>query len=200
VLKGNDFWARVRATEALGKIGPGAEDAVPELLERIADTSGMGYSKSVGSALARIGEPAVPGLVHRSENNAGEPGILAALALSVVDPGNTRALPRTVETLRDERDVVRELAVLALRLRRPLPAESVAALLGVLNRPFESGGVRREVLATLGVLIPQSPDALRALIRATQDEDEWVALAAVRALGEAEPTTRSTRRNWTARV
>jgi len=122
------------------------------------------------------------------------------LALSVVDPGNTRALPRTVETLRDERDVVRELAVLALRLRRPLPAESVAALLGVLNRPFESGGVRREVLATLGVLIPQSPDALRALIRATQDEDEWVALAAVRALGEAEPTTRSTRRNWTARV
>lgn len=254
VLKGKELWARVRAMQALGKVGPAAEEAVPELLEAIGDPSWMGYSESVGSALARIGEPAVPGsmgllavpekrravlavfhqmgpaavracprvvdllndsdaevrrmacrclmtmgthaisvqpgLVHHSEGSSGEPDILAALALSVVDPSNARALGRTVEALRDERDAIREMAVLALRLRRPLPVETVPALLGVLNGPFESGGVRREVLATLGIMIPHSTDALGALIRATRDDDEWVALAAVRALGEAGPLAR----------
>jgi HEAT repeat protein len=254
VLKGKELWARVRAMEALGKVGPAAEEAVPELLEMIGDASWSGYSESVGLALARIGEPAVPGLmgllavpekrravlgvlhqmapaggracprvadllsdpdaevrrmacrclmamgthaisvqpglVHRSEGSSGEPGILAALALSVVDPSNARALARTVEALRDERDAIREMAVLALRLRRPLPVETVSDLLGVLNGPFESGGVRREVLETLGVMIPRSPDALGALIRATREDDEWVALAAVRALGEAGPSAR----------
>jgi HEAT repeat protein len=254
VLKGKELWARVRAMEALGKVGPAAEEAVPELLEAIGDPSWMGYSESVGSALARIGQPAVPGLmgllavpekrrvalgilqgmgpvaersspilvhllsdsdaevrrmacrclmamgtnaisvqpglVHRSEGVSGEPGILAALALSVVEPSHARALARTVEALRDERDAIREMAVLALRLRRPFPVETVPELLGVLNGPFESGGVRREVLVSLKVMIPHSPDALRALIRATQDDDEWVALAAVRALGEAGPSAR----------
>lgn len=254
VLKGKELWARVRAMQALGKLGPAAEEAVPELLKQIEDSSGTRNPESVGSALASIGEPAVPGLmgllaipgtrrvvlgilrpmgakaeraspllvyllsdsdaeirrmacrclmamgthaitvqpglVRHSEGSSGEPGILAALALSVVDPSHARALARTVEALSDERDATREMAVLALRLRRPLPVETVPDLLGVLDGPFESGAVRREVLETLGIMIPRSPDALGALIRATRNDDEWVALAAVRALGEAGPSAR----------
>lgn len=254
LLKGDDLWLRVRAAESLGKTKSGAEAAVPVLIAAMGDPSWRGYSGAVESALARIGRPAVAGLVElltdaskrnralwalqgmgaegavaaphlvrllseaeaetrRSacrclmglETNAisvrlalgrlaeaidGEPSILANLARAVIDPGDVPAWNATVLALEDERDGIRELAAVALRQRGPMAGEAVSALVAALHGPFEAQVVRREIVGTLGVLAPESPVALRELMTTVQDEDEWVALAAVRALGEAGPPAR----------
>lgn len=253
-LGGESLATRLAALEALGSCGSEAEEAVEALVSGLDDPSWRGYSDSVAQALARIGRPAVPGLVRTLEvgpkraaalwalytmgpasapagaalvplledrepatrhmacrcliqmgtngvvwsealeriasGAVGEPGRLAALALSVTDPTRSRGREGALRGLEDESDGVRALAAEVLGKMRPRRAEGVPALVAALRHPYESADVRRSIVEALGQLAPVSGDATRALVETLRDKDEWVAMAAVRALGEAGEASR----------
>jgi hypothetical protein len=101
--------------EALGKMGPAAEDAVDTLLEYVDTDSDPGLQKVTFKALGEIGsEEATQALADKlvMDNDTVRP--YAARALGLL--GDTRAVDPLVETLEtDEVDTVRASAAWALR-------------------------------------------------------------------------------------
>ena len=112
--RGDVRWVVARV---LGRIGPAASDAVPALIDALADTSPFIRSEVVES-LGKIGSPAaVPALIAAVSDETETVRSLAAGALGKIGPWASDATPALRAVLNDlgEDDGVRLAAQVALR-------------------------------------------------------------------------------------
>ena len=89
----------VRACAAYGLGEARAVEAIPQLVNRLADPSAF-VSRIVADSLARIGTPAVPALIAALESNETLIRIGAARALSIIQAH--QAIPALCKALNDE--------------------------------------------------------------------------------------------------
>lgn len=126
---GDPSW-RVRAA-AVERLASAADPAplLAPLLDRLAGGRGIGEREGAAAALARIGAPAVAGLVERLE--AESPELRQASAGVLGEIGDRRALPALTARLSDADPNVRAAAADALgRIGGP---EAIAALLAAVD-------------------------------------------------------------------
>jgi HEAT repeat protein len=146
---GDEEEVRAQAVEALGRVGPAAQAATPELVRALKDPQAR-VREEAAEALARLG--------------VGNEEAMLALALALQDP-NTQVQSEAGEALlrmqiQDVTPFLRQLkskkprsrvaAVLALRILRPQGDEVLIALRAA--QKDEDEGVRAATTATLALL------------------------------------------------
>jgi hypothetical protein len=129
------------AADALGKIGPDAAPAIPDLVAVIKSERGKGktsetggegpstYSWLAGKALAEIGSASIHELVSLLEHEDRFVRMTAALALGTMGPQARTAVPALNQTLNDPDETVRRYSRVALNrigCRPTAPQDSLA--------------------------------------------------------------------------
>jgi HEAT repeat protein len=167
---------RHRAAVALGDLGdPAALDA---LLGALAGPDEEGVRWCAAEGLARIGEPAVPGLVALADH--ADPDVRWKAIVALGDIGDPCAAPALRSRLADQDRFVRSRAVSALvRLGTPC----LPLMLDALADPDIR--VRQGAAAVLGQV--GDPAAVDGLLRALHDPAESVRRAAAVALLRINP-------------
>lgn len=133
---------RTAAVERLAAPGDPAA-VVPPLLDRLVGPGGIGEREAAGAALARIGAPAVPGLVERLGSEEAELRQAAAGVLGEIR--DRRALAALTARLSDPEPNVRGAAADALG--RTGGPEAVATLLAAVDS--DDAGLRGAALQAL---------------------------------------------------
>jgi len=126
-IESPDAEKRIIAAQALGKIGPAAEAAVPSLIKALADEAWRVRS-SVARALGEIGpaaKAAVPSLINALADENRDVRGFAAAALVGIGPA---AVPSLINALADEDENVRSSAALALGLIGPAAKAAIPTL------------------------------------------------------------------------
>ena len=173
-MKDSDPDVQSQAVDALNLIGPKAEEAVPALIDALKlharKQRGASFivSSDAGSALASIGEPAVPALIETLKDEHVLVRFEAASALGTMYRRRMLGETRT-------------------RVIGPAAKQAVAALIDALKDdssvPKEYLGlVPQHAAKALGQIGPDATDAVPALIEATKDENEFVRQQAAEAL------------------
>jgi HEAT repeat protein len=156
-LKDANPGTRAAAADALRRLGPDAEEALPEIQQVLQDRAADRATRvQCALAVGRIGAPdALPAL----------PGLKEVLA-------DTRAPAE-----------VRKAAAEALGQLGKDAAPAASALGQALTAPGTDLSVRRESAAALDAIGPEGRAALPALIQALKDEDKFVRCHSMRAIG-----------------
>ena len=98
-LKDKNYDVRWSTAWALGKIGPAAKDAIPDLIAALGDDNS--HVRIISSeSLGRIGHDAVPYLIRALGNDDVNVRHGAAIALGNIGPAAKWAIP-TLEKMRD---------------------------------------------------------------------------------------------------
>lgn len=149
------------AVTTLGRIGPEAEDAVPDLVALLRDTQG-GLQDEATDALASIGAPAIAAL-GQALKQRDDPALrkLAILALARV---GKPAVPLLAGVLSDPDASVRLQAVTALGRIGPDAVEAV-----ILAFKDDDAEVRQEAARVLGSMDKNDKGVVPALIKAMRD-------------------------------
>ncbi len=212
---------RAWAAYQLAKLGRGAAPAVPYLLELLNDDTPVLLSRYIGSGfrsssdttpaeeasrtLAKIGEPAVNGLVLALKSESENVRRLAAKSLGQI--GNTQSIAILIDLLTDESRKVQATAAIALgNYRHPIASQKITeAFLSVTPQarvhlvyalshindiiavPFlieqlaqQTPDVRAAIVLALGKL--RDARAIDSLLISVKDEDEIVRANAAYAL------------------
>ncbi len=103
---------RACAIHALGLSGERATDAVPVLVQRLADTS-MYVSRLAADALARIGSAATPALISLLRD--GTPPVRGRAARALAQIADPKSIPALIAALDDESPIVEHYADIALQ-------------------------------------------------------------------------------------
>jgi HEAT repeat protein len=190
-LTHRDWQKRQAAAEALGRGGPGDDDAIAALVLALADVH-EAVRKAAGEALARIDADwprhplaagAVGGLIRVLGGRSSEAARHAAAVLARL---GTVAVPALAEALADEdRDTRQVAAARALARLGPDAAGAVAALDRALRS--EHTHVRQATAEALAEVGPAAESAVPALAEALADWSPAVRLAAAAALGRVGP-------------
>jgi HEAT repeat protein/mono/diheme cytochrome c family protein len=169
---------RMYSIEALGEIGPGANAAVPALIEVFAREDDNLAGRAAW-ALAGIGVLSMPALLQALENPDPRTRAHASHALGLVgaDPG--RVVPPLIGMLGDDDNLVRERAATALV---ELGADAVPYL-GQALTGDPNWHVRGFAALTLGRMTPPRASAVPLLISALDDENATVRQLACWSLG-----------------
>lgn len=142
LLQSEDFQVAAGAAQTLGKIGPAAKDAIPELVGLLRDNNNQGLAavealgeigqpalaalrealrgrnptvrSGASRALAHMGKSAVPELMAALQEDDDSIRQLAASALSQIGPAAKAAVPRLTEMLQDDNATIREYAAFSL--------------------------------------------------------------------------------------
>ncbi len=203
---------------ALGKIGPGATEAVPALAEKLQDEDATillnvivaltkigpaaeaAISVLIGNlefrrgtwdaadALSQIGPSAAPALVELIRRSDGL-SVREAAASSLSRIGSG-AVPVLIEALKDERRDVRYYAVEILGTIGPSANAAVPALVEELRS--ETRAVRLNVMSALGSIGSEAKAAIPSLREAEHDEDRVIRDYAQRALRSIDPSDAET--------
>jgi HEAT repeat protein/lysophospholipase L1-like esterase len=177
------------AAETLGRLGPDARAAVPELIAAVPDARSDVRWRAIW-ALGRIGSasaPAVPAL--RAVLPDPDVGWRAAEALGGIGPAAVEAVPDLVTRLADSSSNMRWRSAEALG--RIGGRDATGALVGAVGDSAEN--VRLAAIEGLVELSAARPVAEPAFLRALADGDSRVRLHAVRGLrrlGTPSPTAR----------
>lgn len=176
--------------------GLDAAPAVPQLI-RLLDAQDVGTRNDAARLLEAIGRdaaPAVPKLIEKLaepeprrravEMPVTDVGLSAAVALGAIGDD---ALEPLVDSLRDQRPRVRELAAFALGEMGPDAREAVPSLVDRLDDVEKS--VRVEAAWALGTIGSDAGDSIAALVQTLTDEDDFVRAKAAEALGSIRPTS-----------
>ncbi|NLS92757.1 MAG: HEAT repeat domain-containing protein [Planctomycetaceae bacterium] len=163
LLDASDESTRDDAAELLGAIGKDAAPAVPKLIEKLAEPEPHRFAVEVPVT---------------------DVGLSAAVALGAIGED---ALEPLVDSLRDQRPRVRELAAFALGKMGPDAREAVASLVDRLDDV--EAPVRREATCSLGKIGSDAGDSVAALVQTLTDEDDFVRATAAEALGFIRPTS-----------
>ncbi len=199
-LKQPEPEARIEALQAIEKLGPQAEEAVPALV----DTLGHGEANvraAAAEALGAIGpaaEPAIPalikaladpGYVWREEDGVPKPVPVWALASSALGRIGPAALPELIATLGNEAPQMCAGAAGAIHDIGPEAKEAVGPLLEMLakDEPFTR---RAAIYAFMGIG-PEAKAAVPALTEALTHEDFHTQYWACRALRDIGPEAKS---------
>jgi len=181
-LKIPDNDVRVNAVWALGKIGPQARAAIPELMEALVDNDWK-VRFPAAWALGRIGPDAVetiPSLIHALGDRKVDVRREAVQALGWIGPQTNEVVPALIGSLEDPDADIRYKAALMLGGFGSTAKEAVPALIDALDDPDEL--VRRFVPQALGEIGSDAKDAIPALILGFRDEE--VSTYAPSALGK----------------
>jgi HEAT repeat protein len=205
-LKSKDPKERAAAAKALGRAGPQAEGALPDLAEALGDLDGT-VRRHAFAALMKIGkgpDAAVEGLLKalRSKDReirrdaAGKLGVLGpragkaapALGALLADP-ETRpqalgalvrvgkpAVPVLVQALKSKVEPIRRSAAQALGQMGDKATEAIGPLIAL----FEDPPTYRDVVVALGKI---GKPAVPALVKALESGEEEVRRGAATALG-----------------
>ncbi len=179
---------RRAAAEAVGKLGPDAEAAVPALIEALAVTkmSPDGDTRrAVVNALGRIGPgasaavPALMGCLAAGGANA------AVEALGRIGPAAVQATPELIRakapSYENEQDLIRAFVRIG---EGTLPG--VIHILKAKETSFRPRAI--EIVAAFG---PAARDAVPALIEILSEDDSNLRQSVVRALGHIGPEARA---------
>jgi HEAT repeat protein len=176
LLIGSDTEQRERAAEALAKLGPAAEPAIPALRQNLADDFPYVRIRSA-EALSQIGLAAIPAFIDALKNNNNEVRLVAVQALSRLGAESKPAIPALVTVLGDKEASIRDHAANALE---SCGAEASPALMQALGEPnFKN---RAGLVRVLGAIDGTPPHLPAQLIPFLSDSDADLRLAAIRAL------------------
>lgn len=178
---------RVPAVQVLTRIGPGAQAAVPALIEAM-KSDNEEFRRDVHLALAAIGPaaaPAVPALtavLSDEKSEAVQPS--AAFALGRIGPAAKGAVPVLRQKLAGAKPLVKLASAWALRKIAPQDnaIRLLAAPLFVEALSSEREDVRAEAAAALGETGLKAPNVIAALKKASADESALVRQAAAESL------------------
>jgi tetratricopeptide (TPR) repeat protein len=188
MLKEADDVVRREAATALGKVGPGARDAVPALTEALGDRV-ENVRSSAAYALGKIGresKDAAPFLIKLLTDSSADVRESAAVALSKVEPGASRVVVSALaEDLKNEKPAFRARAARALRSFGPEAKAAVPLLADMLKA--EDKWSREEAARTLGEIGPAAKEAVPALLRSLNERDAHARVSAAAALLRVAP-------------
>jgi HEAT repeat protein/lysophospholipase L1-like esterase len=170
---------RGMAAEALGRLGPEAASAVPELIAATSDRRPEVRWRAVW-ALGRIGPAAKPAVLALRIALA-DPDVRwrSAEALGGIGPSAVEAVPDLIALLRDPSSSVRWRAVAALGAIGS--RQAAPALAGAADDAAEN--VRLAAISALSSVGAEPALAERAYLAALDDTDARVRLQAIRGLG-----------------
>ncbi len=171
-LTHEDPIVRRTAADALRQMGPDAGEAVPHLIEALADRD-VTVQEASRRALASIGAAAVPGLIEALQDPEPETSNAALIAnfavAKILGSIGTPAVAGLIELLRDKDSRARSWSVIALRRIGPDAANAVPHLIGILANNDESETLRMDVAGALGDMGPDARAAVPSLIQALED-------------------------------
>jgi HEAT repeat protein len=203
------------AAEALGHMGPAAEEAIPDLVQALSGDNEALRSRAI-KALAEIGPTAVPSLITALNHQDKPVRIGAADALGSMGPRAKEAIPALAAMLSDRDREIAQHASSALGLIGPaavpelihvarrgdryatdmaatafsrLKADTavVQELTRLLGNANEEPGVRGFAAKALGNMPEKAQTAQSEIMRALGDENDDVRTAARWALGQIGP-------------
>jgi HEAT repeat protein len=117
----------MEAMSAIGRIGPDAEPAVPNLLPLLADAD-VRVRMVAGATLKKIGAPCVPALVEAMSDPDAILRERAALLLGQMHACDDESIEALLEALSDYDEDVRDAARRALELIEARLADCAAAV------------------------------------------------------------------------
>lgn len=176
---------RNRTAFILGKIGAAAHDAIPNLIELLADDDSV--RGIAAEAILRIGprEEALETLIPHLESEDPEVRGMVALTVSKIRNAAGRALSKIRELLDDENPRMRRDAVMAIGNFGSEAYQCIAAV--KVRLEDEDQQVRRSAVYALSEISSDSTDVLPHLTTALDDEDPGVRSAAAVAIGHFGP-------------
>lgn len=153
------------AAEGLGKLGPGASEAVPALVEALA-TKDDAVARSAAWALGRIGpraQEALPAIKGALKADDAYVRITAAAALAKIDNAAIEPMPVLISALTTGQAGERVAAANAAAEIGPRAKGAVAALIAVLkNGTPEERTASANALGTIGPNASPAAEALRS--------------------------------------
>jgi HEAT repeat protein len=181
--------ARLRAAGVLRRLGPDAKDAVPGLVDALADENAEVRSE-VLFALGAIGTDAadaVPAIVKALDDEEMKVVYTAAYALGQIGPKAMEAKPALVEKLEVEDEFLTMAVAWALARIHPECKETAPKAVPVLIKALaEPDAMTRihacESLSCLGPLAKQAVPALKELANAEDPEVRKAAAEAIEAI------------------
>jgi HEAT repeat protein len=188
-LKDEDVNVRAGVSYALGRIGPDAMSAVPQLINTLknwpkASKLENDYVRdTAANALVNIGSAAVPKLIEALKMQNVDVRGGAAYALGRIGPRAKAAVPTLIEALKASHEYVRSSAADALGRIGPAAKPAVDALIEALRDG--AGEVRSGAAYALGQLGDKK--AIPVLINSLQDQHEHVRGSAASALVRIGP-------------
>ena len=173
----------------LGRMGPAAAEAVPQLLKALEDEVWMVRSDAA-EALGKMGPEAaeaVPQLLKALEDEVWIVRQDAAKALSKMGPAAAEAVPQLLKLLEDKDWMVRYNSASVLGTMGPAAAEAVPQLLKLLEDEDEDEYVRRNAAEALGTMGPAATAAVPQLLKLLEDSDAYLRGNSAEALGKMGP-------------
>jgi HEAT repeat protein len=177
---------RAKAAAILARIGPPAKAAVPALAALLKDEQAETRREAL-FALGEIGpdsKPALPAIAAALDDADEKVAYAACYALGKIGPDAMDAKPALQKMLDAEDEFLRVAAAWALARVHPecpeTPLKSVPLLIEALDEPAPM--IRLEAIESLRCLGPRAKDAVPALEKAAEDENETIRQAAAEAL------------------
>ena len=178
-LKDEDEEVRVSAVNALISLGPGAEAAIPALIERVYDV-GEGRVWSLARiALWRIGQPSVSPLLEALFREDDEVRMKIGVALGRMGDDATIVVPSLEQALSHPNKHIQIAAACALC---GLASEEYVSILLEFLKDHDPV-IRAQAVIAMRTLRLAAKDSVPALIAAMGDKDEDVRCEAAFALG-----------------
>ncbi len=185
-----DSESRKLAAYAIGKVGPEARTAVPQLDEALGDKD-LRYAAA--DALGRIGsssKPAIPSLLKILANKMEDSfdRTVAASALGKIGLDANKAVPVLKECLEDQDFHVRVEAAYSLWEINQNPRDVMPALIEILNNDRNYNAQRRAV-EVVGHIGPDAKGAVPALINNLRLETGYARQRVIAALQKIDAET-----------
>lgn len=178
---------RSLAVQILARMGPGAKEAVPALVEAM-KTDDPEFRREVHFALASIGgpdsAPALDGLIEALNSDTDIVRNSACYALGKMGSAAAPAIGPLRKNLKSDDPFFRMASAWALLQIQPGDKDVVAVAVPLLTEHLtdEREQLRYEIAVALGNIGPPAKPAIPALEKALDDESEAVAKAAAEAL------------------
>jgi HEAT repeat protein len=183
-LMSSDAIVRTAAFRALAELRPGPQRVLPTI-ERVLQGADKHAAAEALSALAGLGEPAVPALVKALKLPEHRSAVVSILAH--IGPPAKAAIPELLAVARDDKKAsVRRDALLALGAIGADPAQAVPAALAALKD--RSDRVQYAACSLLGKLGAAAAAAEPELRKLLDHQDEVLPMAAAWALVKINPT------------
>jgi HEAT repeat protein len=173
---------RRKALQAIQKLGPQADEAVPALIALLKEAGQREDLEEAASALAAIGSEAVIELTDCVKSSRKATRCFALRALQKIGPNAASAIPTVAGVLADADMTVRGLAWKVLPQLGP---EAVKVLIPLAKKGDTS--TRCRAIDALGEMGPAAKAAIPALREAMKDVSKPVRIAAGRALTKVRP-------------
>ena len=155
-LKHPHKYVRGQAAQGLGSLGPKAREALPELIDALADVPADGAMLEVAKAVADV--------------SRGDKQTVSTLIAIVQDPDDRR-----------DRGAIRAARDMGTAGRAVVPAIVAAA-----TDPKRHADVRKEAIEAIMTMAPKSPEVAEALLRLAADADKEMRKIAFWRLAQAK--------------